>query len=105
MTGLPQPAWRQIANPFAPIEVIEPEQLERIHDASMRILENFGLEILNAEALDILAARPSIAPTAACASTAGWCWSMSPRRRRSFTLHAGIPPMICASARTTSTSS
>ncbi|MFI5018979.1 MAG: trimethylamine methyltransferase family protein, partial [Dongiales bacterium] len=57
MTGVPQPAWRQIANPFAPIEVIEPEQLERIHDASMRILENFGLEILNAEALDILAAH------------------------------------------------
>ena len=57
MTGVPQPAWRQIANPFTPIEVIEPEQLERIHDASMRILENFGLEILNAEALDILAAH------------------------------------------------
>jgi trimethylamine---corrinoid protein Co-methyltransferase len=49
--------WRQVTNPLAPIEVLEPGQLERIHDASMRILENFGLEILNAEALDILAAQ------------------------------------------------
>jgi len=54
---LAQPAWRRIANPFAPIEVLRAEQIEAIHDASMRILENFGLEILNAEALDIFAAH------------------------------------------------
>src|SRR5262245_298682 len=53
---VPQPDWRRIANPYAPVEVLKPEQVERIHDASMRILEDFGLEILNAEALDILAA-------------------------------------------------
>ncbi|HKF63849.1 MAG TPA: trimethylamine methyltransferase family protein [Dongiaceae bacterium] len=54
---LAQPAWRRIANPFAPIEVLKAEQIEAIHDASMSILENFGLEILNAEALDIFAAQ------------------------------------------------
>lgn len=54
---LAQPPWRRIANPFAPIEVLRPEQIEAIHDASMRILESFGLEILNAEALDIFAAH------------------------------------------------
>jgi trimethylamine--corrinoid protein Co-methyltransferase len=54
---LPQPGWRRIANPLAPIEVLEAGQIERIHDASMRILENFGLEILNAEALAIFAAH------------------------------------------------
>lgn len=56
-SAVAQPDWRRIANPFAPIEVLRAEQIERIHDASMHILENFGLEILNAEALDILAAH------------------------------------------------
>jgi trimethylamine--corrinoid protein Co-methyltransferase len=51
-----QPDWRPIANPYQPVEVLTPEQLERIHDASMRILETLGLEVLNAEALDIFAA-------------------------------------------------
>ena len=53
--GLPQPAWRNLINPYAPIEVLTAEQLERIHDASMRILETQGLEFLNDAALDILA--------------------------------------------------
>ncbi len=56
-SGLGQPPWRRIANPFPPIEVLEPEQIERIHQASLSILENFGLEMLNPEALDILAAH------------------------------------------------
>jgi trimethylamine--corrinoid protein Co-methyltransferase len=54
--GFRQPPWRNLVNPYRPIEVLRPEQLDRIHDASMRILETFGLEFLNDEALDILAA-------------------------------------------------
>jgi trimethylamine--corrinoid protein Co-methyltransferase len=53
--GLAQPPWRRLANPYAPIEVLTAEQLERIHDASMRILETHGLEFLGDTALDILA--------------------------------------------------
>ena len=49
-----QPAWRALVNPYAPIEVLAAEQLERIHDASMRILETHGLEFLSDTALDIL---------------------------------------------------
>ncbi|HTO85652.1 MAG TPA: trimethylamine methyltransferase family protein [Methylomirabilota bacterium] len=50
-----QPPWRALANPYAPIEVLTEEQLDRIHDASMRILETHGLEFLSDAALDILA--------------------------------------------------
>ncbi len=42
--------FRQLVNPYAPIEVISPEQLEQIHNASMHILENIGLEFLEDEA-------------------------------------------------------
>jgi len=52
--ALSQPPWRTLANPYAPIEVLAPEQLERIHDASMRILETHGLEFLSDAALEIL---------------------------------------------------
>jgi trimethylamine--corrinoid protein Co-methyltransferase len=54
-TGLPQPPWRNLVNPYEPIEVLTAEQLERIHDTSMRILETHGLEFLNDAALDLLA--------------------------------------------------
>ncbi len=51
---LKQLPWREIVNPYAPIEVLRPEQLERIHEASLEVLENIGMEFLDDEALDIL---------------------------------------------------
>jgi len=35
---LSQLPWRQHRNPYGPIEVLNAEQLEKIHDASLRIL-------------------------------------------------------------------
>jgi len=51
---LNQLPWRQLRNPYKPIEVLDEDGLEAIHDASMRILEEHGLEFLNDEALAIL---------------------------------------------------
>ena len=45
--------WRTIENKLAPLEVLTPEQVERLHDASMRILEEIGLVFLDDEALDL----------------------------------------------------
>ena len=42
--------FRPLVNPYTPIEVISPEQIEQIHNASMHILENIGLEFLEDEA-------------------------------------------------------
>jgi len=52
---LHQPPWRAVVNPYRPIEVLDAEGIERIHDASLRILEDIGMEFLDDEALDILA--------------------------------------------------
>jgi len=52
--GLKQLPWRHYRNPYKPIEVLRPEQLEKIHEASLRILEEIGMEFLDAEALSIL---------------------------------------------------
>jgi len=44
--------FRNLSNPFPPLTVLTGEQEERIHDASMRILERTGIEFLDDEALD-----------------------------------------------------
>jgi trimethylamine---corrinoid protein Co-methyltransferase len=48
--------FRLTQNPFPPLSPLYPEQLEQIHIASMRILEEIGIDFLDVEALDIWAA-------------------------------------------------
>ena len=47
----PRPIAEQLFNPYEPIAALGEEALDRIHDASMRILEDIGLEILSERAL------------------------------------------------------
>lgn len=46
-----RPRVGQAFNPYAPIEALAEDALERIHVASMQILEDLGLEILSEKAL------------------------------------------------------
>ncbi len=50
MLSLP---FRQPRNPMAPLEMVGPEQIAALHEASMRILENIGLDFMDAESLDL----------------------------------------------------
>ena len=52
--GLKQLPWRNLRNPYKPIEVLSADRLEAIHDASLRILEEIGMDFLDAESLSIL---------------------------------------------------
>ena len=45
--------FRQPRNPFPPTEILTPDQIQQLHDASMYILENIGLDFLDDEALGI----------------------------------------------------
>jgi len=45
--------FRQLRNPRPPYEWISDERLEQLHQASMHILENVGLDFFDDEALDI----------------------------------------------------
>lgn len=49
-----QAPWRQPRNPYRPVEVVSADQLEAIHEASLQVLEEIGLDILSAEAKSIL---------------------------------------------------
>ncbi len=54
--GIHQLPWRTLRNPFRPLEVLTADQIEAIHQASLRILAELGMDFLHPEALDILAA-------------------------------------------------
>lgn len=43
--------FRRLQNPWKPLEILTDEQVEQIHNASMHILENIGIDFLDDEAL------------------------------------------------------
>lgn len=55
-SALEQLPWRQVTNPYRPIEVLSDDQIEQIHLASLRVLEDIGIDFLLPEALAILSA-------------------------------------------------
>jgi trimethylamine--corrinoid protein Co-methyltransferase len=47
--------WRNVENRLPPIEVLSTDEVEAIHRASLKVLSEIGMKILDAEARDILA--------------------------------------------------
>jgi trimethylamine--corrinoid protein Co-methyltransferase len=48
-----KPKLEQLFNPYRPIEVLSANDLDLIHDGSMRILEEIGLQVVNESALGL----------------------------------------------------
>ena len=53
---IPRLPWRNLANPYPPIEVLSAEQVETIHTASLRVLSEIGMKVLGSDARRRLAA-------------------------------------------------
>src|SRR5688572_22163095 len=45
--------FKQLRNPWPAAEFLAPEQLDRLHAASLAILENIGVDFLDPETLDL----------------------------------------------------
>src|SRR5690606_14638762 len=54
--SLSQLPWQQVRNSYKPVEVLSEDQLDAIHRAALKILEELGVEFMSPRALDILAA-------------------------------------------------
>ena len=52
---IPQLPPMRVRNPYPPMALLSADQLQAIHDASMRILEEFGIEVMSPRALDLFA--------------------------------------------------
>ena len=50
-----QRPWAQPRLRYRPTEVVSADELESIHDASLRVLEEIGMDFLDEEARDVLA--------------------------------------------------
>ena len=53
--GVKQLSARAIVNPYDPIEVLQEEQIERIHEGALEVLETIGMKVNSPSARDILA--------------------------------------------------
>jgi trimethylamine--corrinoid protein Co-methyltransferase len=47
--------WRTVRNPYPPVEILDADQVEILHRASLRILAEIGVEVLGDRAIDLLA--------------------------------------------------
>jgi trimethylamine--corrinoid protein Co-methyltransferase len=91
--GVPRLPWRTLRNPFRPLEVVSADQVEAIHRASLRILEEIGVECLGDRTLDAFAhagarvdrARRSVRLDGAQVE------ELVAKAPREFTLHARNP--------------
>ena len=48
--------WRQVKSPYVPVKAFSDDQLEAIHEASLRVLEEIGIDFLLDEARELLKA-------------------------------------------------
>lgn len=53
---IPQIDRRQLINPFSPLTPLDEEQLEFVHDTSLKILQEQGIEVMGDLALDVFRA-------------------------------------------------
>ena len=49
--AIPQLPLRAVRNPYPPMQLLSADQVEAIHEASLHILENFGIEVMSPRAL------------------------------------------------------
>jgi trimethylamine--corrinoid protein Co-methyltransferase len=50
--GIKQRPWARLTNPYRPFEILSADEVEAIHEASLDLLENHGMEIMSDSALD-----------------------------------------------------
>ena len=51
--GIDQLAWQQIRNEYPPFELLNPEQMDKLHATSMRILSEAGIRVMGDNVMDI----------------------------------------------------
>lgn len=50
-----QTPWKEFQNPYPPMEILTPDQLDKIHNNTMRILSEIGIQVLHAKSRSLLA--------------------------------------------------
>ena len=59
-TGIPQLPWQNVVNPYAPMQLLDEERMEKLHDTSMRILSELGIRVMSDRVMDLFEAAGAI---------------------------------------------
>ena len=51
--AIPQLPWRGVVNAYAPLEILNDEQLQSLHRTSMRILSELGIKVMSEKVMDL----------------------------------------------------
>ncbi len=91
--GIKQVPWRRYRNPYKPIEILSADQIEAIHDSSLKVLEEIGMDFLDEESLAILSsAGAEVQPgTQRVRFPRGLVLESIAKAPSEFTLHARNP--------------
>lgn len=54
-TTIPQLPWEVVRNPYPPMEILSADQMQDLHDTSIRILKELGIKVMDANARALLA--------------------------------------------------
>ncbi|MFN6925189.1 MAG: trimethylamine methyltransferase family protein [Tabrizicola sp.] len=54
-TTIPQLPWESVRNPHPPMEFLSPDQMQDLHDTSIRILKELGIKVMGANARALFA--------------------------------------------------
>ena len=57
---IPQLPWRELVNPYSPMELADPGHVEAIHTTSLRILSELGIRVMSARVMDIFEAAGAL---------------------------------------------
>ena len=95
--------WRSVVNPYPPLEFLSADQIEAIHDASLQILEELGVEFLSTRALELLkgAGAEVDLETQMVRFDRGLVMETVAKAPSSFTLTPRKPRGVCAAMPTT----
>jgi trimethylamine--corrinoid protein Co-methyltransferase len=89
--GFHQLPWRSITNPYEPIKVLRDDQLDAIHDMSLRILAEIGMDFLHPEATALLGEAGCAVDGERVRFDPEWILAMVAKSPPRFTLHARNP--------------
>lgn len=58
--GISQLPWQDVRNPYAPMDMLSPDQLEELHQSSIRILKELGIKVLGENVRQLFARAGAI---------------------------------------------
>lgn len=58
--GIPQLPWQRVTNPYAPMQILNEEQMEVLHRTSMRILSELGIRVMGSRVMELFEAAGAI---------------------------------------------